>query len=82
MRAKKGQERTVPRIKFQHSPPAAGVCCLFRPTKYKYRSTLLYTYRFLSDCINCYRCYRQKNRLLPLNEKGFFGELLPKRRSF
>ncbi len=43
MRAKKGQERTVPWIEFQHSHPAAGVCCLFRPTKYRYRSIVLYT---------------------------------------
>ncbi len=66
MRAKKGQERTVPWIKFQHSHPVEGVRCLFRPAKYRYRSTVLYTYCFMSDCINCYRCYRKKNRLQPL----------------
>ncbi len=70
MRARKGQERTVPRIKFQHSSPAAGVCCLFRPTEYIYRSTVLYTYCFMSDCINCYRCYRKKKPVATAKIKG------------
>ncbi len=70
MRAKKGQERTVLLIKCQHSHPAAGVCCLFRPTKYIYRSTLLYTYSFLSDCIHCYCCYRKKQPTTTAKTKG------------
>ena len=70
----------------QYSHPAAGVCCLFGPTLYRYRIVVLNPVLH-----NIQIATRQtasiatvatakKRLLLPLKSQGFIGEVLPKRR--
>ncbi len=80
MRAKKGQERTVPWIKLQHSHPAAGVCCLFGPTDNVVPVPLCTIYRLQPITLHHLQPLQplKKGLLRPLKLQGFFGEVLPK----